>query len=325
MSSTNANDEEVQPVGAGEKLLSDDEYIDSNEEQRASSSSSSDCEENVSCHSNSNFNLRNVSPFLFRNGNLEPLTFVLMLHDYSLESKAKDMILKGGGIVYSSNKEMDLYSIVLVKDDSLFRAHAGPVFKFQYLIKCIVKNKIVNINRYLKTYNNAPPLYKFDFMKVVYFKSTSWNEVPDHIMMNKKLVVNKGKENVKGSVVGECSKLIDTVDDVTVIDSSDESIEVLESPTPVNRTDKVIIKVNKHTRMPYSNDEDAKIVKYIVCKKAYDSVKGTIIWKNMERGNICPHRTWQSMKEHFLKKVLYQINYFNFLSDDQKRQFRKLL
>ncbi|XP_039282661.1 uncharacterized protein LOC111046294 isoform X2 [Nilaparvata lugens] len=300
------------PAPPDDQLSSDNECINAIDKppRETFTDSSEDCEE-ISTE-DANFHLRKVSPFLFRNVNLEPLTFVLMLNDFNLELKAKDIISKGGGLVYSSQRLMDPYSIVLVKGSSIVRAHVGPVFTIQFLIACIRRNKIVNINNYMKTCNNAPQLHKFDFMDVVYFKRINWSEVPEHIILNKKLVVSKGKTNL---VSGESSEKIVSLDLTTIDDSSDDSLQ--ETPVIKNK------QVSKHTRMAYSSVEDANIVKYLVDKKAYGSIKGQMIWKSMEKKNVCPLRTWQSMKEHFLKKLLPHIDYFSFLTDNQKKKFKQ--
>ena len=51
-------------------------------------------------------------------------------------------------------------------------------------------------------------------------------------------------------------------------------------------------------------------MKFVVRHEAYDMVKGNVLWKMMEEKKICGGRTWQSMKEHFFKKILPAIETF---------------
>ena len=72
----------------------------------------------------------------------------------------------------------------------------------------------------------------------------------------------------------------------------------------------------------YSRKNQEEIVKYLVRFAAYKMVKGNSIWQKLESLNICKgERTWQSMKEHFKKKIIYQIHTFG-LSWRQVRRFR---
>ncbi|XP_039278630.1 uncharacterized protein LOC111045889 [Nilaparvata lugens] len=570
---------------------------------------------------------KTTSPFLFRNEKMEPLSFVLLLNDTIAERRLAKLIQRGGGQVYPKVRQMDDYSIVVVKDQ-LLTSHVGPVFRLEYLLRCISRNKIVSVNPYLRTFDNAPPLHKYDYMKIVYFKQVGWSELPQHILLNKphnkvkfekrstiprppptpppttqdisdddevipqtpskKVIVPSQKKfrrlqnlNVDDNddeddddevvpqippkevivpsqkkfrhlqnlnvddddddddeVVSQIPPKKDIVpsqkkfrrlqnlnvddDDIEVVsqippkkdivqsqkkfrrlkmsesssdddvisqtpskkdpvpsqkkfrrlqnlnvddnddddddevvpqippkkdivpsqkkfrhlqnlnvdddDDDDDDVEEVVSQIPpkkdivpsqkkfrrlqnlnVDDDDEVVSQippkkdivqsqkkfrrleisesssdddvisqtpskkdpvspshkkfshfkvwagndvsssedsdferdskvqnvpemkkvkrstVNKHTRMMYSDAEDCSIVKYIADNDGYNSVKGTLLWRDMEKVNICPKRTWQSMKEHFLKKVMYNTNSYKFLTDGQKRKFQKLL
>ena len=72
----------------------------------------------------------------------------------------------------------------------------------------------------------------------------------------------------------------------------------------------------------YSRKNQEEIVKHLVRFAAYKMVKGNSIWQKLESLNVCKgERTWQSMKEHFRKKIIYQIHTFG-LSWRQVRRFR---
>ena len=86
--------------------------------------------------------------------------------------------------------------------------------------------------------------------------------------------------------------------------------------------------VAQHQKSPvrsyktYSRKNQEEIVKYLVRFAAYKMVKGNSIWQKLESLNVCKgERTWQSMKEHFRKKVIHQIHTFG-LSWRQVRRFR---
>ena len=61
---------------------------------------------------------------------------------------------------------------------------------------------------------------------------------------------------------------------------------------------------------------------FLVRFSAYRLVKGKAIWEKMEEMKVCKgERSWQSMKEHFRKKIIPQIHTFG-LSWRQVRRFR---
>ncbi|XP_054285131.1 uncharacterized protein LOC129001739 [Macrosteles quadrilineatus] len=78
----------------------------------------------------------------------------------------------------------------------------------------------------------------------------------------------------------------------------------------------------KHSRLPYSYNEQANILKYITVNCEYARLKGRELWMIMERRNICPNRTWQSMKEHFVKKIITNIEAFDFLTESDKLKLK---
>ena len=58
---------------------------------------------------------------------------------------------------------------------------------------------------------------------------------------------------------------------------------------------------NDRFRTPYTKSEEASILRYFRQYRVFSRRKGTTIWKQMERANICPGRSWQSMKQICLK------------------------
>ena len=80
--------------------------------------------------------------------------------------------------------------------------------------------------------------------------------------------------------------------------------------------------VFKLFRTPYSKKQEQEIINVLVKLSAYKMVKGNSIWQRMEEQGVCKRaRTWQSMKEHFRKKIIHKIHSFG-LSWKQVRKFR---
>ena len=78
----------------------------------------------------------------------------------------------------------------------------------------------------------------------------------------------------------------------------------------------------KTFKSPYTRKNQEEIVKALVRFSAYRLVRGNTIWKQLEGIGICNGiRTWQSMKEHFRKKIIQEIHTFG-LSWRQVRRFR---
>ncbi|XP_017771260.1 PREDICTED: telomeric repeat-binding factor 2-interacting protein 1-like [Nicrophorus vespilloides] len=55
-------------------------------------------------------------------------------------------------------------------------------------------------------------------------------------------------------------------------------------------------------RREYTRDEDQQIVDYILQNDAVYKLRGTAMWKQMEQSKQFD-RTWQSLKNRFLKKI----------------------
>nr|CAD7409979.1 unnamed protein product [Timema cristinae] len=62
-------------------------------------------------------------------------------------------------------------------------------------------------------------------------------------------------------------------------------------------------------RKLYTHNEKKAIVKYIVKNNGIDRVKGRALWEEMEE-ELKIGRTWQSMKEHFIKSIVPNIDSF---------------
>ena len=57
----------------------------------------------------------------------------------------------------------------------------------------------------------------------------------------------------------------------------------------------------------YLEEEEVKIVNYIVARKAYDRVSGSGIWSEMEKEKILESRTARGMKSRFDRVIITNI------------------
>ncbi|XP_071544136.1 uncharacterized protein [Panulirus ornatus] len=91
----------------------------------------------------------------------------------------------------------------------------------------------------------------------------------------------------------EC-KLIDGRTEFEVSDFSDDE----------NSIEPQKIKKFKSRGLPYSGGERKAILKYIINKKRYGEVKGRLLWEDMAKAEVCPGRTWQSMKQQYRTYII---------------------
>ncbi|KAL6051439.1 Telomeric repeat-binding factor 2-interacting protein 1 [Balamuthia mandrillaris] len=56
------------------------------------------------------------------------------------------------------------------------------------------------------------------------------------------------------------------------------------------------------TRVAYTAEEDQKILEYVRTRSPI-AIKGKLFWQELEASGILPGRTWQSLRDHYLKKL----------------------
>ena len=68
----------------------------------------------------------------------------------------------------------------------------------------------------------------------------------------------------------------------------------------------------------FSLGEETRIVEFFLTEGCYGERKGVAVWKRMVAEGVCPGRTWQSLKERFLKRLLLRnrLPEFNVTEDD---------
>ncbi|PSN31617.1 hypothetical protein C0J52_18043 [Blattella germanica] len=164
-----------------------------------------------------------------------------------------------------------------------FKVGNDEVFSIEYVIDCCARKKTLNIKNYRL---NKTSQYNDDFNPMdVLKRRLSWSEAEKF-----RKTLNPTKE------IGIIPPELFSPDDV-----------------PEER--------NVFKR--YSRSEQKAIVNFIIRKKAHHYVRGNRFWIVMEKKQLCKGRTWQSLKEHFLKKILPNIKLF-ISSEDEISKFEDL-
>ena len=78
----------------------------------------------------------------------------------------------------------------------------------------------------------------------------------------------------------------------------------------------------KGEKRPYTKSEDEAILKYILTHEEYSRVGSKMLWVEMEEKEVVAGRTWQSLKEHFKKKIMDNIRTFKFLTEEQRSSLK---
>ena len=72
----------------------------------------------------------------------------------------------------------------------------------------------------------------------------------------------------------------------------------------------------------YAQEEDEKLLKYILAKGMERYVKSKNLWLLMEREKVVENRSWQSMKERFLKSIMKKLGMFTRVGKEEKERLR---
>ena len=91
-----------------------------------------------------------------------------------------------------------------------------------------------------------------------------------------------------------------------------------------------IKKVKKLQPVPkgtlYDSDEDERIVRFILQEDAINRIKGRAFWQEAEAAYASGYnRTWQSLKNRFLKNIVPKLNTFECLTDQDRKQIIRIL
>ncbi|XP_067127617.1 uncharacterized protein [Centruroides vittatus] len=76
------------------------------------------------------------------------------------------------------------------------------------------------------------------------------------------------------------------------------------------------------TRKEYTHQDDKLIIGYVLKTKGYNDVKGRRYWREMQDRKVLPQRTWQSLKERFIKRIIPNIHTFDLDPKQRKALLR---
>ncbi|XP_034245438.1 uncharacterized protein LOC117647667 [Thrips palmi] len=194
----------------------------------------------------------------------------------------QDFIEHGGGLVQQS---LGPYTVILEDDAQDSSTLKQESFQSDFIIHCCSQNKIL-------------PLAQFRCNSISCF-SAGFN--PNDILQHKISWESAEHQYEKTSEESE----------------SEQSVSVEETKHRLTQANGPKKRCKK--RVEYTQHDRKKIVDFIVQTQSFDQVLGKTLWKRMEL-KIKNH-SWQSLKEHFLKRVMPFIGTFN-LSKDEINKFR---
>ena len=224
-------------------------------------------------------------PELFMRPDGLPMVFLMLPGRSSCEARAsikKDIEMRGGLLLVSTRDSIYAENSILLLFKNEVPHRYQEMFDHRFVLDCIYENMILpNLIDYRVT------------RKTHSFKSYDPLDI---------LHGYKGWSDLETVTQGE---VVSDIED----GGEDESLaQTRKSPVRSYKT--------------YNRKNQEEIVKYLVRFAAYKMVKGNSIWQKLESLNVCKgERTWQSMKEHFRKKIIHQIHTFG-LSWRQVRRFR---
>lgn len=241
-----------------------------------------------------------------------PMSFAISTRNFRDDTQLRKIIEHCGGRVERSLKHVTPYTAVLVDDDSLVWSHNGDVFKLSYIKACCTARRCLNISPFRLNKTSTIVKEGFDYMKIIYFKKFSWHTIPRKYAAKVQTNNTDSDDDTHEDGVNSDDNFLNTDDsDHNGTNGNEEGKK---------RAKKGKIEHNKHTRVSYSRVEKEAILKYIINRDEYDRVRGRQMWQEMERRRTCPNRTWQSMKEHFLKTLVLQLDCFDFVTAEQRRR-----
>ena len=72
----------------------------------------------------------------------------------------------------------------------------------------------------------------------------------------------------------------------------------------------------------FTVDEDYAIIDYILDNKRYQQTGGNNVWKKAEEANICPGRSFWSLKERFRRGIIPNLKKY-FLDKEIEKKLKK--
>ncbi|KAK4324359.1 hypothetical protein Pmani_004986 [Petrolisthes manimaculis] len=164
---------------------------------------------------------------------------------------------------------------LLPSDDCITSSH-GDNFKSQYIYDCIKEGRVLPIGDY-RVEKHSYYDDQINPMEIL-MGIHSWSDCQP---------VNS-RQKVQ-------------VTDDTFFDEMEPSPRTSRARAPTT---------SKFNRGAYTHKERKAIVDYIIKHKRFREVKGNTVWKRLESEQVCPGRTWQSMKEHYRRYIIYNLAQF---------------
>ena len=226
----------------------------------------------------------------------KPMVFCLMAERQQGSEYRRDLVreveLRGGVVLDRPGPDYNDSSTIrlLGRYENHNRRDRTEMFDYRYVSDCVQKNQI--LENMLDYRVSQASLFQqqyesYDPLDVLHGYKT-WSQLPRD----------------------EGERVSDIEDDF-------ETSSMVSSMMDRTRTSSM-----KTFKSPYTRRNQEEIVRALVRFAAYRLVRGNTIWKKLEEIGICNGiRTWQSMKEHFRKKIIQNIHDFG-LTWPQIRRFR---
>ncbi|KAL5245790.1 hypothetical protein ACI65C_013870 [Semiaphis heraclei] len=248
-----------------------------------------------------------------------------------------------------------------VKPGNIFYSHAVEGKRWQFVLKWDTEEKFyyslissfadvmdVPSDHSMVLTNPKEPNYfhqqipAFDIRYIEdWFKNHDYPDPTKYLIKNTSLS-NYTKDDIFDCCLYKTKKWSDLVsipenknsDSKTPSESSSTYYAIFQATSSISEYDNIsspecskMSSSNKHTRLAYTHKEDMAIVEYIVRNNRAFEVNGRAMWEQMEHDNICRRRTWQSMKQRYLKSISYDLrsgkHRFPFLTEDELKRLRR--
>uniref|UniRef100_A0A146LWA0 Telomeric repeat-binding factor 2-interacting protein 1 n=1 Tax=Lygus hesperus TaxID=30085 RepID=A0A146LWA0_LYGHE len=96
----------------------------------------------------------------------------------------------------------------------------------------------------------------------------------------------------------------------------------LMTPKEEKEEFEVIKKRGRGYQDRYRRNEKVALLKWLVDHKKFKNLRGVIVWREMERKKVLPGRSHESMKNHFLKHLVKDLDAYPFLTEEQKNKLK---
>lgn len=237
--------------------------------------------------------------FYFHNSELQSLAFVL---DWDTKEKFYfNLLSMSFADVFDIPND---HSMVLARPGQTNYFHENiPAFDIKYIEDCFKIKDYPDPTKYLIKNTGSGNYTKDDIFDCWLYQNKSWSDlisIPEKSKSTNSISqVTSSNHDIDGNVLSNrLQKASSSKNSNNDFDST-----VFHSPQKASSF--------KHTRIPYSHKEEMNIINYIIENKYAFDIKGRAMWQQMEHANVCKLRTWQSMKERYLKSIKLDLNSAN--------------